>query len=203
MRKYLLAACLVCAMAAFEGLPATAGFDDGAEAYVRGDYRAALAAWRPLAEAGDAAAQLRVGEMLRDRQGVRWKDLEGAAAMFRLAAAQGVAEARYALGRLQYEGLLVPRNTREMLTSLTAAARQGHVRARLTLGVIHEYGLDDIAPDLTEAYKWYDLAEMDAAAALRDKLARLHARVRAKMTDSEIADAIELAQAWRPSAVSP
>lgn len=203
MRKNLLAACLIWVLAAVQGPPAAAGFDDGAEAYIRGDYAAALAVWRPLAMAGDAAAQLRVGEMFRDRQGVRWRDFEGAAAMFRLAAAQGLPDAQFALGRLHYEGRLVPRDTREMLSSLIAAARQRHAAARITLGVVYEYGLDGISPNLTEAYKWYDLAAASGAPALHDKLAKLHARISAKMTAGEIADAIELAQAWHPSEPAP
>lgn len=191
MRAFLLAACLVCA-----ALPAGAGFDDGAEAYMRGDFGRALAVWLPLARSGDPAAQLRVGEMLRDRQGVRWRDFEGAAAMFRLAAAQDVAEAQYDLGRLHYEGFLVPRDTAEMTGALAAAARQGHGRAFLTLGVIYEYGLDDVRENLTEALKWYELARQQGAADVGAKIARLRERVRAKMTEAQIAAALELAEAW-------
>ena len=191
MRAFLLAACLVCA-----ALPAGAGFDDGAEAYMRGDYGRALAVWLPMARAGDAAAQLRVGEMLRDRQGVRWRDFEGSAAMFRLAAAQGVADAQYELGRLHYEGFLVPRDTAEMTGALFAAARQDHGRALLTLGVIYEYGLDDVRENLTEALKWYELARQQGAAEVGAKIAHLRARVRAKMTEAQIAAALELAEAW-------
>ncbi len=171
---------------------------EAAAADARGDHAAALAAWRPLAEQGDAAAQLRVGQMLRDRQGVRWRDFEAAAAWFRRAARQGNAEAQYALGRLHYEGFLVPRDPAEMRAALEAAARQGHARARLTLGVIHEYGFDDIGADLTEALKWYQLAA-GGGAEVEGKLARLRPRVRAKMTDGQIAMALELAAAWPPA----
>lgn len=38
-------------------------FDAGKQAYQRGDYRAALIAWRPLAEHGDARAQFSLGVM--------------------------------------------------------------------------------------------------------------------------------------------
>lgn len=191
MRKLLLAACLICS-----AFPAGAGFDDGAEAYVRGDYDRALAAWLPMARTGDTAAQLRVGEMLRDRQGVRWRDFEGAAAMFRLAAVRGVADAQYELGRLHYEGFLVPRDTAEMTGALIAAARQGHGRAMLTLGVIYEYGVDDVAANLTDALKWYELARQHGAADVGARIVRLRERVRAKMTDAQIAAALELAESW-------
>jgi hypothetical protein len=202
MRRHLLAAALIPALGLLAAQPAAADFATGLSAYLHGDYAAALAAWQPLAEAGDARAQLRVGQMLRDRQGVRWKDFEAAAAMFRRAAAQGVAEGHYALARLHYEGFLVPVDEREMLAALTAAARQGHARALLTLGVVYEYGFGGIAADLTQALKWYALAERRGIgprmrSEVQAKIARLNARVRAKMTEMEIAVALELAQAWR------
>jgi TPR repeat protein len=182
------------------GAPAGAGFDDGAEAYARGRYAQALALWQPLAERGDVEAQLRIGEMLRDGLGVRWKDFEQAAAWFRRAAAQGQADAQYALGRLHYEGFIIPRDTLEMRQALAAAARQGHARAQLTLGVVYEYGLDDIGSDLTEALKWYELAARHRVAELDAKIARLAARVRAKMTTAQIAAALRLAKDWDPAA---
>jgi TPR repeat protein len=200
-RLAVLAVALPLALAA---LPPAAGADPdyrvGLVAYGRGDYAAALAMWRPLAERGDSAAQLRVGQMLRDRQGVRWRDFEAAADWFRRAARQGSAEAQYALGRLHYEGLIIPRDPREMLAVLGAAARQGHARAELTLGVIYEYGFDDIAPDLTQALKWYELAGRGGGTAeVEAKLARLGPRVRAKMTGAEIDAALALAAAWSPA----
>ena len=40
----------------------------GVDAYNSGDYATALLVWRPLAEAGDAAAQYGLGVMYRDGQ---------------------------------------------------------------------------------------------------------------------------------------
>ena len=178
---------------------AAAGFDDAAEAYARGRYAAALAEWERLAKAGDAAAQFRLGEMLRDAKGVRWADFEGAAAWFRRAAAQGNVDAAYALGRLHYEGFIVPRDTAEMLSALAGAARQGDARALVTLGVVYEYGLDNIDPDLTQALKWYDLAAGRGVVQLDAKIEKLSRRVRDKMTAAQIAEAQRLAQAWNPA----
>jgi hypothetical protein len=179
--------------------PTRAGFDDGLAAYASGDYAAALTAWLPLAEGGDAVAQLRVGLMLRDRQGVRWRDFEAAASWFRRAARQGSVEARYALGRLHYEGFLVPRDSAEMRLMLEVAARHDHAAAQLTLGVIFEYGFDDIAADLTQALKWYELAARHGVAEVDAKVQRLRPRVRAKMSDGQIAAALDLAAAWAPA----
>ena len=82
---------------------------------------------------------------------------------------------------------------------LKAAARQGHAGAQLTLGVIHEYGFDEIDADLIEALKWYELAARRGVADVDAKLVRLRPRVRAKMTDAESADALEPAAAWVPA----
>jgi hypothetical protein len=127
---------------------------------------------------------------------VPWRDFEAAAAWFRRAARQGSAEAGYALGRLHYEGFLVPRDSAEMRRMLEAAARDEHAGAQLTLGVIFEYGFDDVRPDLTEALKWYELAARHGVAEVDAKLQRLRPRVRAKMSDAQIAAALDLAAAW-------
>ena len=43
--------------------PANAQFEAGVTAFERGDYRAALSTWVPLAQAGDARAQNNLGNM--------------------------------------------------------------------------------------------------------------------------------------------
>jgi hypothetical protein len=199
MWKHLRIAGLAGVIAALAGAAPAAEGDPATVAYARGDYATALAAWLPLAAHGDIAAELRVGQMLRDRQGVRWRDFEGAASWFRRAAARGSAEAEYALGRLYYEGFLVPRNTAEMQAMLKAAAWQGHARAQLTLGVIYEYGLDDIDLDYTAALMWYELAARRGVPELDGKIARLRTRVAGKMTQAQIAEALRLAKAWPPT----
>ncbi len=199
MWKHLRVACLACLVAMLAGNARAAEVDTGAIAYARGDYKTALSEWLRLAERGNTTAQLHVGLMLRDRQGVRWRDFEGAASWFRRAAAGGSAEAEYALGRLYYEGFMVPRDTAEMRTMLKAAAWQGHARAQLTLGVIYEYGLDDIGRDYTAALMWYELAARHGVPELDGKIAKLRSRVSQKMTQAQIADALRRAQAWEPA----
>ena len=57
---------LVCAAG-----PAVAGpFEDGLTAAQKGDYTTAMRLWRSLADQGDARAQLNLGVMYRDGQGV-------------------------------------------------------------------------------------------------------------------------------------
>jgi TPR repeat protein len=113
--------------------------------------------------------------------------------------AQGSVDAQYALGRLHYEGFLVPRNTLEMQAMLRAAAWQGDARAQLTLGVIYEYGLDDIDSDYTAALMWYELAARRGVTELDGKIAKLRSRVSEKMTQAQIAEAMRRAKAWEPA----
>src|SRR5260221_10328672 len=49
--------------------PSSAGYDEGVAAYTAGDYAAALGEWRPLAEAGGAPGQNRLGVIFGKRQG--------------------------------------------------------------------------------------------------------------------------------------
>ena len=54
----------------------TQSFQDGADAYARGDYAGALSDWRPLADAGDASAQYSLGAMYFHGHGVAQSDGE-------------------------------------------------------------------------------------------------------------------------------
>ena len=60
-RAALFAAALSLGLSA----PAGAGFKDGERAFDAGDYAAAAAEWRPLAEDGDVRAQTNLGHLYR------------------------------------------------------------------------------------------------------------------------------------------
>lgn len=70
-----------------------ADFEDGLDAYKRGNYAAALSTWQPLAEQGDARAQGHLGAMYYEGSGVP-RDYVQAHMWFNLAAAQGHRVAR-------------------------------------------------------------------------------------------------------------
>ena len=63
----------------------------------RGDCARALAIWRPLAATGNSITQTNLGGMYYQGQGAP-QDYLGAFKWYRLAAAQGNADAQYALG---------------------------------------------------------------------------------------------------------
>ena len=72
----------------------------GVAAYRRGGYRAAAAAWRPLAEAGNVWAQFYVGGLYHDGDGVA-ADWARAHMWWALAARQGHRAARELLAALE------------------------------------------------------------------------------------------------------
>ena len=82
-------------------VPAWADYKAGEDAYNRGDYATAVHEWQPLAEQGDASAQINLGTLYVNGQGVS-KDYQQALYWFRLAAKQGNAMALTKLG-LMYE----------------------------------------------------------------------------------------------------
>lgn len=99
-------------------------FAQGLAAFDAGDYRAAVAQWRPLAEAGHAEAQLALADLYRNGLGVP-VDLEAAVGWYRKAAEQGNATAQLNLGDFYSEGIGVPRDLVQAYVWLSLAARQG------------------------------------------------------------------------------
>lgn len=90
-----------CALLLVLATPTNADFGIGKTAYDRGDYATALRELRPLAEQGNAAAQLSLGVMYATGRGVP-QDYTEALRWYRLAVKQGKAEAPSLMG-VQYE----------------------------------------------------------------------------------------------------
>jgi len=85
MRRLLVLPVLLLSL--LVGNPAiSADFQKGLDAYDRGDFATALREWKPLAEQGDANAQVGLGVMYQEGQGVpqnyetavKWYTLKGA-----------------------------------------------------------------------------------------------------------------------------
>ena len=88
---------------------AAGGIDSGAAAYKQGDYDTALREWRPLAERGNAGAQLNLGYMYDNGYGVP-QDYAEAIKWYRKAAEQGNDRAQYNLGLMYDIGYGVPQD---------------------------------------------------------------------------------------------
>ena len=80
-----------------------ADYDKGWAAFDNGDFATALREWTPLAQQGDARAQLLLGAMYRKGEGVLQDD-KAAVKWFTLAAQQGDAKAQVNLGVMYATG---------------------------------------------------------------------------------------------------
>ncbi len=123
-------------------------FNDGVNAYQKGDYKTAFNEWKPLAEQGDARAQYNLGLMHANGEGML-RDEKEAVKWYRKAAEQGDAEAQYNLG-LMYDKLW---DLKEAVKWLLKAAEQGDVDAQLHLGWRYANG-DNFRRNASKAKYW-------------------------------------------------
>jgi uncharacterized protein len=161
---------------------------DAMTAYQKGDYATAVSLFQPLAEDGDAAAQVDLGLMYNNGQGVT-RDYEQAVKWYRLAAEQGNADGQVALGTMYDNGHGVAQDDKEAVKWYRLAAQQGVVVAQYNLGVMHKNGRG-VPQDTKRAYMWFNFAAakgQEGASEKRDEAAE-------KLTPAEIAQAGELAR---------
>jgi TPR repeat protein len=97
----LVAPILLVLCAAIASTAAAGPFEEGIAAYDKGDFAAALALWRPLAEQGDGAAAFNLAHMYEKGEGTA-RDEAQAAHWYLEAARKGDADAAFQLG-LRYE----------------------------------------------------------------------------------------------------
>lgn len=121
---------LILALLAFGWAPrALADFAAGAEAYDGGDYLTAIEEWHPLAEEGNAQAQLALASLYQFGEGVP-KDDAKAAKWYWHAAEQGELVAQINLAKFYAEGRGVRRDAVLAYMWFDLAAREGHPDAR-------------------------------------------------------------------------
>ena len=120
--------------------PTVADWDTGQAAYERGDIAAALEAWQPLAEAGDARAQAAIGSLYIHGQGVA-VDYAEALRWTRRAAEQGDVTGQFNMGTIYAGGLGVERDYAAAAEWFRRAAEQDDAPSRFNLGVLYARGL--------------------------------------------------------------
>lgn len=151
-------------LAAALAAPASASVKDGVDAWQKGDYRGAVAQWRPLAVAGDPDAQFNLGQAYKLGRGVP-TDLEQAEAWYRRAAKQGHLQAEDNLGLV----LFTAGHRKDAMPYIFHSAARGEPRAQYVLGTAHFNG--DLA-----AENWplaYALTKRASDAGLQIASARL------------------------------
>ena len=147
------------------GQPARADYTAGAKAFRAKDYAAALTAWQPLADAGHLRAQFGIGVIYEEGGVGIAPDLDQAAAWYREAAEQGLADAQFNLGNLYRTGRGVDKDPRRAVVWYLKAATQGMPVAQYNLALSYDTGVG-AAQNHTVAAKWYRRAakqgEIDA-----------------------------------------
>jgi uncharacterized protein len=193
-------------LAAFLGAIVIAGaahagkYEEAMTAYDKRDYATALRRLRPLANAGNAAAQSRLGIMFANGEGVRQSYAE-ARKWYEKAARQGHAEALNELGLMYLlGGMGVPVDYAEAAKLFRKAADQGFAGAQNNLGMMYARGAG-VPQDNVEAYKWLSLAvsRMPASDRNRDKVITVLDDVTTRMWVLQIDEGKKLAREWKPS----
>lgn len=150
-------------------------------AYEKGDFTAALRAFRALAGDGDADAQYNLGLMYANGQGVA-ADFAEAARWYRMAAEQGHPEAQTNLGFLYRAGKGVAKDDGEALKWYRAAAEARVPLAQYNLGLLYAQGAG-VPQDFKQAAKWYKLAAEQDMAEAHNNLGFMYANGRGVRRD--------------------
>ncbi len=131
---------------------ARADFAAGVQAYDQGDIAAAIAAFRPLAETGNAAAAYNLG-VIHSRGEAGEVDLEAAARWFRVAADIGAPAAQNRLGTMYFRGRGVPQDTKMAAVWIRRAAEQGDPNAQTNLARMYLTGAG-VPRDFAVSERW-------------------------------------------------
>jgi len=140
-------------------------FQLGLDAYLNGEYDAAMAHWRPAAESGDAVAAFNVGVLYAQGLGVR-PDHAEAVRWYRRSAHAGYANGQFNLGAAYYSGEGTEVNIAQAVSWWGRAAAQDHPEALYNLATLYRRG-EGVARDTRHAVELFN-----RAAALGDSRAR-------------------------------
>ena len=123
------------------------------------------------AEFGDVSAQLELGLLYRNGDGVP-RNYKEAVKWFMKAAEKGNESAQLYLGEMYTKGDGVPKDDKEAVKWFMKAARQGNATLQFQLGQMYANG-QFVPKDFIHAYAWYNLAAsngIDDAKEFRDSL---------------------------------
>jgi TPR repeat protein len=182
--------------------PSWAALDDGLAAYDSGDYLAAYRELRPLADAGDPAAQHALARMFFAGQGMP-RDAVAAMGWERKAADLGETAAQLDLATRYENGIDVPTDMEQAARWYGMAAEHGAPVAQYRLALLYLNGVG-IAQDLVTAHMWLNLAAAKLPPGeVRNAVANARDAVGAKMSVTQIRQAQERARDWKPKGGIP
>lgn len=153
MTKYLIPLFL---FLVFSINASAASFEEGREAYFSKDYEKALSILKPLAEKGNAKAQVTLGTMYDFGHGVE-KDVLTAVDWYEKAAAQGNSLVQHDLGVKYFRGMGIAQNYEKAAAWWRMAADNGVAESQYNLGLMYVRGLS-FEKDNAQAINWYSKA---------------------------------------------
>lgn len=165
-------------------------YEDGQAAYKSGDYDKALKLYTEAAEAGNADAQLLLGFLFFNGDGVA-QDYNTSVKWFTRAARQGDSRSQAQLGIMYENGQGVPQDFTAAAQWFTKAADQGYGLAQNSLGLMYAVG-QGVKQDYPRAHMWLNLAaaqQYEDAQENRDEVAK-------RMTTDQITQAQGMARKW-------
>lgn len=161
---------ILCALLLLAAAPALAGpYEDGVDAAKRGDFKTAVALFRPLADKGVVEAQYSLGVCYERGLGVPESATE-AVKWYKLAAAKGDVRAQYNLAVMAESGRGLKADPAEAAKWYRMAAAKGEPHAQYSLGTMLLDGRGAAKND-AEAASWFrkaadqDLPEAQVALA--------------------------------------
>lgn len=173
-------------------------YEDGDAALRRKEYSIAMERWLPLANEGDARAQVGIASMYLNGLGVV-QDHALALSWCKKAADMEEPNALYLLGSMYRDGQGVERDLIRALALLRKAADRNLPWAQYNLGLMYFMG-EGIPPDYAEAYYWLGIAAgANDNSTANSTAAFLLDEVAAKLTPEEIQEAKHRIRDWRPT----
>lgn len=203
MKKILL--CVFILLASINVYAAAVDIEQLTEQANNGDADAqnikqAIYLWSEAANRGDTAAQYLLGESYYFGVGVE-RDFKQAVDWHTKAAEQGHAVAQYTLGLHYANGDGVAKNYEEAMKWFTLSAQQKHPYALTILGYCYYEGCG-VPRNNKLAYVWYTISlpyipnNSNNDNIKAETVLEVLSELKLKMTDSEIAEAEQMAEEW-------
>lgn len=152
---------------------AQSAFQQGLDAYLKGEYRQALEIWKPAAESGDKVSAFNVGVLYAQGLGVDADPVE-AVRWYRRSAIAGYANAQFNLGAAYYSGEGTEVNLAQAASWWEQAADQDHPEALYNLATLYRRG-KGVERDVDKAIYLFQRAASLGDARAQDALAELKA----------------------------
>jgi TPR repeat protein/uncharacterized protein YecT (DUF1311 family) len=149
-------------------------FELGRAYYKSNDFSSAAALYQRAAYQGIAGAEMGLGFLYLNGQGVP-RDYVQALLWYRRAADQGWSGAQYSVGLMYANGQGVAQDYSQAASWYRKAADQGFSEAQNNLGVLYEQGLG-VAKDFQQALSWYRKAAEQGNKQAQNNLANLQAK---------------------------